>query len=98
MHNIFIHLGNFDITGWQIIGIMGSALFAGRWVLQVITSRKAGNSVVSRGFWYMSISGNLLLLAYFIFGNTDGVGILSNAFPIVLAGYNLWLIGNKKAA
>jgi lipid-A-disaccharide synthase-like uncharacterized protein len=39
----------------------------------------------------MSISGSLLLLAYFIFGKNDSVGVLSNLFPAGVAGYNLVL-------
>jgi lipid-A-disaccharide synthase-like uncharacterized protein len=39
----------------------------------------------------MSVTGSLLLLAYFVFGKTDSVGILSNLFPALIAGYNLYL-------
>ena len=42
-------------------------------------------------FWYMSISGSLLLLCYFTFGKNDSVGILSNLFPFAVALYNLYL-------
>jgi lipid-A-disaccharide synthase-like uncharacterized protein len=39
----------------------------------------------------MSVSGSVLLLSYFVFGKNDSVGILSNLFPLFIAGYNLWL-------
>jgi lipid-A-disaccharide synthase-like uncharacterized protein len=39
----------------------------------------------------MSVSGSLLLLAYFTFGKNDSVGILSNLFPVFIALYNLYL-------
>jgi lipid-A-disaccharide synthase-like uncharacterized protein len=39
----------------------------------------------------MSVTGSLLLLAYFTFGKNDSVGILSNLFPMLIAGYNLYL-------
>jgi lipid-A-disaccharide synthase-like uncharacterized protein len=42
-------------------------------------------------FWYMSVTGSVLLLAYFTFGKNDSVGILSNLFPALIAGYNLYL-------
>ena len=45
--------------------------------------------VLPRLFWYMSISGSLLLLSYFIFGKNDSVGILSNFFPAFVSIYNL---------
>ena len=39
----------------------------------------------------MSVTGSILLLAYFIFGKNDSVGILSNLFPALIAFYNLYL-------
>jgi lipid-A-disaccharide synthase-like uncharacterized protein len=37
----------------------------------------------------MSVCGSLLLLAYFIFGKNDSVGIISNLFPMFVALYNV---------
>jgi len=79
------------VTPWKLVGYAGVLLFAGRWVVQVAASRKAGRPTVPRVFWYMSISGSLLLLLYFIFGKNDSVGILSNLFPVTIASYNLFL-------
>jgi lipid-A-disaccharide synthase-like uncharacterized protein len=39
----------------------------------------------------MSIAGSLLLLAYFIFGKNDSVGVVSFLLPTVVAVYNLYL-------
>jgi lipid-A-disaccharide synthase-like uncharacterized protein len=39
----------------------------------------------------MSVSGSLLLLAYFTWGKNDSVGVLSNLFPMLVALYNLGL-------
>jgi lipid-A-disaccharide synthase-like uncharacterized protein len=44
-----------------------------------------------RIFWTMSVFGSGLLLAYFIFGKNDSVGVLSNLFPMGVAIYNLML-------
>jgi lipid-A-disaccharide synthase-like uncharacterized protein len=66
-------------------------LFAGRWFVQLYFSRKLRRPVVPTVFWLMSISGSVLLLAYFTFGKNDSVGILSNLFPAGIAGYNLYL-------
>ena len=79
------------ITPWKLVGYLGVALFAGRWFVQLIASRRRGKPVLPRLFWYMSVSGSLLLLAYFVFGKNDSVGILSNLFPLFIAAYNLWL-------
>jgi len=79
------------ITPWKLVGYLGVALFAGRWFVQLLASRRRGKPVLPRLFWYMSVSGSLLLLSYFVFGKNDSVGILSNLFPLFIAVYNLWL-------
>lgn len=79
------------ITWWKLVGYLGVFLFAGRWVVQVIASGKKGRTHMPDLFWYMSISGSLLLLAYFTWGKNDSVGILSNLMPSAIAIYNLYL-------
>ena len=79
------------ITPWKIIGYGGTVLFTLRWVVQAVASQRAGKPMVPRMFWYMSIVGSGMLLAYFIFGKNDGPGIVSNLFPGLLAIYNLAL-------
>lgn len=79
------------VTPWKIVGYVGVATFAGRWLVQVIASHRGGRPVVPRTFWYMSLVGSLLLLSYFIFGKNDSVGVLSNLFPASIAAYNLFL-------
>lgn len=91
METILLQAFGVTITPWKLIGYLGVTLFAGRWFVQVIASRKHGKSVMPLLFWYMSISGSLLLLAYFTFGKNDSVGILSNLFPFAVSLYNLHL-------
>lgn len=79
------------ITAWKLIGYAGVAIFAGRWFVQLAASHMAKRSTVPRLFWYMSLTGSVLLLAYFTFGKNDSVGVLSNLFPSFVAGYNLFL-------
>lgn len=76
------------ITPWKLVGYLGVLLFAGRWVVQVWAARKQQRPVIPRLFWSMSITGSALLLAYFIFGKNDSVGVLSNLFPMAVALYN----------
>ena len=59
------------ITWWKLVGYLGVFLFAGRWVVQVIASGKKGRTHMPDLFWYMSISGSFLLLAYFTWGKND---------------------------
>ena len=77
------------LTPWKLIGYVGVFLFAGRWVVQVIATRKHGRPVMPRLFWIMSVAGSGLLLSYFIWGKNDSVGVLSNLFPAAVAVYNL---------
>lgn len=79
------------ITAWKLIGYAGVAIFAGRWFVQLAASHMAKKSTIPRLFWYMSLTGSILLLSYFTFGKNDSVGILSNLFPSFVASYNLFL-------
>lgn len=76
------------ITPWKLIGYLGVLLFAGRWVVQLIATRRRGEPAFPTMFWTMSIAGSGLLLAYFIWGKNDSVGVLSNLFPMAVALYN----------
>lgn len=84
------------ITPWKLVGYLGVALFAGRWFVQLIASRMHGRPMMPPLFWYMSITGSILLLMYFTFGKNDSVGVLSNLFPFLVALYNLRL--HRRAA
>lgn len=79
------------ITAWKLIGFLGVTMFAGRWFVQMLASRRAGKPVMTRLFWVMSLVGSLLCLSYFMFGKNDSVGIISYLFPSAIACYNLML-------
>ena len=91
MNAIIGHLFGVVLTPWKIIGFMGVLLFAGRWVVQLIATRKHGRPTMPRLFWVMSVAGSGLLLSYFIWGKNDSVGVLSNLFPAAVAVYNLMM-------
>jgi lipid-A-disaccharide synthase-like uncharacterized protein len=77
------------ITPWKLIGYTGMVLFTGRWIVQMLATRRHGKPVIPRAFWVMSLAGSAALLSYFIWGKNDSVGILSNLFPATVAMYNL---------
>lgn len=91
MNKVWLVMFGVTITPWKLIGYTGVFLFAGRWFVQLIASKASGRPVMPRLFWYMSAAGSVMLLAYFIFGKNDSVGILSNLFPLFVALYNLYL-------
>lgn len=91
MNSVLITAFGIVITPWKLVGYTGVALFAGRWVIQLLASQRQGQPVMPQLFWIMSAAGSVLLLAYFTFGKNDSVGILSNLFPLFVALYNLRL-------
>jgi lipid-A-disaccharide synthase-like uncharacterized protein len=91
MNTVIGHLFGVVLTPWKLIGYVGVFLFAGRWVVQVIATRRHGKPTMPRMFWIMSVLGSALLLSYFIWGKNDSVGVLSNLFPAAVALYNLIL-------
>ncbi|TBR39729.1 MULTISPECIES: lipid-A-disaccharide synthase N-terminal domain-containing protein [Dyella] len=81
----------FELTPWKVVGFMGSIMFTSRWFVQMYYTRKLKRVVMPLAFWWLSVIGSALLLAYFIFGKNDSVGILSNFFPAFVSVYNLFV-------
>ena len=84
------------VTPWTVICVIGTLLFASRWLVQMYHSRLAGKPVTPRAFWVMSVAGSLMTLAYFalaqeVVGNGAMMGVLGNLFPSMIASYNLYL-------
>lgn len=80
------------ITPWKLIGYTGAVLFAARWLVQLVASRRARRPVIPRVFWIMSIAGSAMTLAYFLFSaKSDSVGVLQNLFPAITALCSLHL-------
>ncbi len=80
------------MSPWKIIGLTGALMFGGRWLVQFLASRKYGKPVIPRLFWYMSLVGSAMTLAYFVFSaKQDSVGVIQNLFPAFTAAYSLYL-------
>lgn len=82
-------LQQFHVTPWKLVGYAGTLMFTSRWFVQLYYTRKYRRVVMPLAFWWLSVCGSALLLAYFIFGKNDSVGILSNFFPVFVSVYNL---------
>ena len=86
-----------SIDAWRVLGLAGAALFATRWLVQLIASRRARRSVVPPMFWVLSALGSTLLVLYFTAGpHADLVGRLGNALPLATALYNLGLLVKQR--
>jgi lipid-A-disaccharide synthase-like uncharacterized protein len=82
-------------TVWVSIGLLGQALFAGRFLVQWLASERTGRSVVPLGFWYLSIAGSAILLAYALHRH-DLVFTLGQSFGFLVYGRNLSLIRRER--
>jgi lipid-A-disaccharide synthase-like uncharacterized protein len=82
---------------WLAIGFLGQALFAARFLVQWIVSERRRESVVPVAFWYLSLGGAAILLAYAIW-RRDPVFVLGQAFGFVVYARNLALIGRRAKA
>jgi lipid-A-disaccharide synthase-like uncharacterized protein len=49
---------------WLALGTVGQLLFASRWLVQLVASERSGRSTVPQAFWWLSILGGALVLAY----------------------------------
>lgn len=89
MEHILHAIANYQITPWKAVGYLGMVMFTSRWFLQLYATRKHKRVTVPLAFWVLSMGGSVLMLAYFIFGKNDSVGILANLFPAFVSLYNL---------
>lgn len=78
-------------TIWIGIGFLGQGLFFGRWVVQWILSEKRARSEVPLSFWYMSLFGGLITLAYALY-RQDPVFIAGQGLGSIVYIRNLMLI------
>jgi lipid-A-disaccharide synthase-like uncharacterized protein len=49
---------------WLVFGLVAQLLFAGRFLVQWISSERAGRSVIPYAFWIFSMGGGLMTLLY----------------------------------
>jgi lipid-A-disaccharide synthase-like uncharacterized protein len=86
-HEVFVV--KFD--GWVALGFVAQAFFTMRFVVQWIASERARRSVVPAAFWFFSIGGGTLLLAYALY-RRDPVFIAGQALGLVVYLRNVYFI------
>jgi lipid-A-disaccharide synthase-like uncharacterized protein len=62
---------------WLLLGFGGQIIFSARFLIQWLASEKAGRSTIPRAFWYLSLAGGLMILAYASYTRD----------PVFIAGY-----------
>lgn len=73
---------------WMAIGFLGQLCFSARFLIQWWTSERQRRSVVPVSFWYFSLGGGLILLAYAVHLG-DPVFILGQAAGALIYLRNL---------
>ena len=87
-------MSNSDVL-WLTIGMLGQCLFMMRFIVQWIHSERHQKSLIPVSFWYLSLAGGLIVLAYGIH-KLDPVIILGQLPGTIVYLRNLMLIHNGK--
>ena len=80
---------------WNILGLAGQALFASRFLIQWAKSEIVGRSIIPVMFWYCSLGGGIVLLAYAIH-REEPVFIAGQGLGLLVYGRNLRLIFRER--
>jgi lipid-A-disaccharide synthase-like uncharacterized protein len=83
-------------TGWLLLGLLGQAAFSARFVVQWLASERRRESVVPVSFWWLSVAGGVLLLAYALHRG-DPVFVLGQSAGLAVYLRNLALIRRRPA-
>lgn len=90
------YLSTLTWDAWFVIGFVGQAIFFSRFLVQWVASERRGVSYVPRAFWWLSIGGSLVLLAYGLH-RRDPVFILAYLFNCLPYARNLMLPPAREA-
>ena len=77
--------------GWLCVGFAAQLMFSMRFVVQWLSSERAGRSVMPDSFWYLSLAGGMMLLAYAVY-RVDPVFVLGQGCGLIIYARNIQLI------
>lgn len=80
---------------WLAVGMAGQVIFFSRFLVQWIESERRKQSVIPEVFWYLSILGSALLLAYSVY-RKDPVFIAGNSTGFFIYLRNIWFVRMRK--
>ncbi len=81
---------------WLALGFCAQILFFMRFLVQWVASERSRKSVIPMAFWYFSLLGGSLLLAYAIW-RRDPVFITGQGCGLVIYVRNIMLIHKHRA-
>lgn len=85
------------LNGWVVIGLCGQFMFMMRFVYQWIASERARASIMPEAFWYFSLAGGAIVLAYAIH-QQDIVFILGQGLGLLIYLRNVYFIWMHRLA
>jgi len=93
LYDVFV--AKFDF--WLAFGLVAQLFFTARFLVQWISSERAGQSVVPLAFWFFSMGGGLMTLVYGI-AKREPVIILGQSMATVIYIRNIMLIAKNHAS
>ena len=87
LYDVFV--AKFDF--WLAFGLIAQLLFTARFLVQWISSERAGQSVVPMAFWFFSMAGGMMTLVYGI-AKREPVIILGQSLATIIYIRNIMLI------
>lgn len=87
VYDVFI--AKFDF--WLAFGLIAQLFFTARFLVQWISSERAGKSVIPMAFWFFSIGGGLMTLIYGI-AKREPIIILGQGLATIIYIRNIMLI------
>jgi lipid-A-disaccharide synthase-like uncharacterized protein len=75
---------------WKVVGWIGNLVFFSRFIVQWYATERRRKVVVPQAFWWLSLTGSLILLSYAI-QRRDSVFIAGQAFSWIPYLRNLWI-------
>lgn len=91
LYDVFV--AKFDL--WLLFGVVAQIVFALRFVVQWIASERAGRSVMPTAFWFLSIVGGSMILAYGI-QRREPIIIIGQVLAVFIYVRNLMLIWKER--
>ena len=82
---------------WLVFGLGAQLVFASRFLIQWISSERAGRSVIPFAFWLFSVVGGLMTLVYGIV-KREPVIILGQALATIIYIRNIMLIVKNRGS
>jgi lipid-A-disaccharide synthase-like uncharacterized protein len=93
LYDVFV--AKFDF--WLAFGLVAQLFFTARFLVQWISSERAGKSIVPMAFWFFSMGGGLMTLVYGIV-KREPVIIVGQALATIIYIRNIMLIVKSRGS